>query len=59
MHCLLLKMFSDGCLSPGKDSPYLECNIYIRTPGDIDVVTEWARTCGLDANHLTRLRYDI
>jgi hypothetical protein len=49
----------DGHLTPGKDAPYLEYNVYIRTPGDIDIVTQWAPTSGWDPSYLTRLRYGV
>jgi hypothetical protein len=44
---------------PGSDSPYLEYNVYIRTAGDIDIVTQWAPTLGHIPDTLTRLRYGI
>jgi hypothetical protein len=45
--------------TPGTDSPYLEYNVYIRTAGDIDIVTQWAPTSGPVPDTLTRLRYGI
>ena len=44
---------------PGEDSPYLEYNVYIKTPGAIDIITQWAPTNGNDARQLTTLDYAV
>jgi hypothetical protein len=49
----------DSHRTPGSNAPYLEYNVYITTPGDIDIVTQWAPTTGPDPDYLTRLRYGI
>jgi hypothetical protein len=45
--------------TPGVDSPYLEYNVYIKTPGDIDIITQWAPTNGMDPRQLTTLNYGV
>jgi hypothetical protein len=45
--------------TPGSNSPYLEYNVFIKTAGDIDVVTQWAPTTGAEYDYITRLRYGI
>ena len=44
---------------PGEDAPYLEYNVYIKTPGAIDIITQWAPTNGNDARQLTTLDYAV
>ena len=44
---------------PGEDSPYLEYNVYIKTPGAIDIITQWAPTNGIDARQITTLDYAV
>nr|AGS52817.1 hypothetical protein [uncultured bacterium contig00009] len=45
--------------APGVNSPYLEYNIYVKTPGPLDIVTQWAPTNGMDARQLTTLQYAV
>ncbi|WRS28502.1 glycosyl hydrolase 115 family protein [Oscillospiraceae bacterium MB08-C2-2] len=48
-----------GVLEPGVDSPYVEYPVYIETPGDISIVTQWAATNPLHHEELGSLRYGI
>jgi lysophospholipase L1-like esterase len=48
-----------GGRTPGVDAPYLEYNVYIKTPGDIDIITQWAPTNGMDPRQLTTLNYGV
>ena len=45
--------------TPGLDSPYLEYNVYIKTPGEIDIITQWAPTNGMDPRQLNVLQYGV
>jgi hypothetical protein len=45
--------------TPGNGSAYVEYNVYIRTIGNIDIVTQWAPTTGPEPNTITRLRYGV
>lgn len=49
----------NGSRTPGSNSPYVEYNVYIRTPGQIDVVTQWAPTNGPEFQRATRVRYGV
>lgn len=44
---------------PGVDSPYLEYNVYIKTPGNIDIVTQWAPSTGTNAMRYTKMQYGV
>jgi lysophospholipase L1-like esterase len=44
---------------PGVDAPYLEYNVYIKTPGAIDIITQWAPTNGMDPRQLTTINYGV
>jgi hypothetical protein len=44
---------------PGADSPYLEYRVYIKTPGDIDIVTQWAPSTGTNAMRYTKMQYGV
>ena len=50
---------SGGILEPGIDSPYVEYPIYIKTPGEINIVTQWANTNPLVYDEIGTLRYGI
>jgi lysophospholipase L1-like esterase len=45
--------------TPGVDAPYLEYNVYIKTPGVVDIITQWAPTNGMDPRQLTTLGYGV
>jgi hypothetical protein len=44
---------------PGVDSPYLEYRVYIKTPGSIDIVTQWAPSTGTNAMRYTKMQYGV
>lgn len=48
-----------GARVPGVDSPYLEYNVYIETPGTIDVITQWAPTTGVDPRQIATINYGV
>jgi len=45
--------------TPGVNSPYLEYNIYVKTPGQLDIVTQWAPTNGMDARQIHTVQYAV
>ena len=45
--------------TPGVNSPYLEYNIYVKTPGTVYVITQWAPTNGVDPRQLSTLNYAV
>jgi hypothetical protein len=48
-----------GELIPGENSPYVEYKVYLKTAGDIQVITQWAPSNGTDFHNLTKLQYGI
>ena len=47
----------DKAHTPGVNSPYLEYNIYVKTSGPIQVITQWAPTNGIDPRQISTLNY--
>ena len=43
----------------GGDSPYLEYNVYLKTSGTIDIITQWAPTTGMDPRQISTLQYAV
>jgi hypothetical protein len=44
---------------PGQNAPFLEYNVYLKTPGAIDIITQWAPTNGNDPRQLTTHDYAV
>jgi hypothetical protein len=56
---VLPSQINDTASVPGVDSPYLEYKVYIKTPGKIDIVTQWSPTNGTNPYYYTRMRYGV